>query len=495
MKWICNVCGYEHEGDAPPDECPVCGAGADEFDRVEEIKPPSTRKSGSEAISAPACWRCALCDRDLAGAPASCPQCGARTAALASPTAAIPVRSDGRRYVVVGGGVAGWTAAERIRSIDPKTLLTIVTREPCLPYFRLSLTRYLGGEIEASSLLAHARSWWDERGIDVLLDADVLAVDRDRHEVVTNRGSLGYDRLVAANGARAFMPSLKNAMVVGVTALRTLADARFVANQASRKGSIAVVGGGILGLETAFALAGKGCRVTVVEGSNQLLPRQLDPKAAAMLQSHLEKKQIRFVLGDMPTEVVGDETARALKLASGTEVETDVIIVSAGVRPNTMLWQKAGLRVERGVVVDDSLATSDADIFAAGDVAEHKSMLYGIWPAAMEMGRIAGANAAGAVESFPGLPMSHTLKVVDLDVFSIGATRAERDSMLEITRAIEPPSYAKLVLDNGVVSGAILMGDTTLSTPVKNWIRDKRDLSAMLEAKSTPEQIFAELGK
>ncbi|MBI5535867.1 MAG: FAD-dependent oxidoreductase [Deltaproteobacteria bacterium] len=493
MKWICNVCGYEHEGDAPPDECPVCGAGPDEFDRVDDAKPPSTLKTMQQTPQAMAALRCALCDHDLNSTHPSCPQCSARTAILSPSRPSFPAAREGKRFVVLGGGVAGWTAAERIRALDPNASITLVTREPCVPYYRLSLTRYLGGELESTSLLAHSPAWWADHQIDVLLEADVVQVDRARREVRTSRGSLGYDRLVAANGARPFMPPLKNALVHGVTAIRSLADARFVLEHAARDAAVAVVGGGILGLESAFALARRGCRVTVVEGAKQLLGRQLDATAAAMFQAHLEKKGIRFVLGDMPAEVLGDETARALKLSSGAEVEADLVIVSAGVRPNTLLWQKAGLRVERGVVVDDSMVTSDPDIFAAGDVAEHKGVVYGIWPAAMEMGRVAGSNAAGGSESFPGLPMSHTLKVVDLDVFSIGALVADRDTMTEVVRPVQAPGYAKLVIDSGVVVGAILMGDTSLSGTIKAWVLQKRDVSSMIASGKSPEEIFASL--
>jgi nitrite reductase (NADH) large subunit len=493
MKWVCKICGYEHEGDSPPDECPVCGAGPEEFERVDAPVAAEADLGKSGASANPGELRCSLCDAPWQQVPVACLRCGAKLGRVVGAPASAQRSTGGARYVVAGGGVAGWTAAERLRALDPGASITLLTREPSVPYYRLSLTRFLGGEIQPADLIVHAPSWWAQHNIDVALECEVLQLDRSGKSVVTDRGVFAYDRLVVATGARAFLPPLKNAMVHGVTALRTLSDARFVTREAREGDDIAIVGGGVLGLETAFALARRGCRVTVCEGAPQLLSRQLDVSAASMFQQHLEKKGIRFVLGDLPSEVVGDETARALKLASGAEVPARIVIVSAGVRPNTLVWQQAGLRVQRGLVVDGTMRTSDPDVFAAGDVAEHEGVVYGIWPAALEMGRVAGANAAGKSEVFGGLPMSHTLKVVDLDVFSIGATRADRDGMTEFVRPIEPPSYAKIVLDQGVVAGAILMGDTSLSGRMRQWVLDKRDLSGFIAAKVSPAELFAKL--
>ena len=492
MKWVCKLCGYECEGDNPPEVCPVCGAGPEEFEPAGEqtavaAQPPQVQSPAAGTV------RCSMCDAPWSEVPAACPRCGARLGRLADAAVQGQRSTGGARYVVAGAGVAGWTAAERIRALEPQASITVLTREPTLPYYRLSLTRFLGGEIETGDLIAHPAAWWAERGIDVALETEVLRLDRAGKQVLTNRGAWTYDRLVVATGARAFLPPLKNAMVHGVTALRTLADARFVARHAEPGTEIAVVGGGVLGLEAAFALSRKGCQVSVCEGAPHLLPRQLDPIAAAIFQKHLESKGIRMVLGDLPAEVVGDETARALKLASGVEIAARMVIVSAGVRPNTLVWQQAGLQVQRGLLVDRAMRTCDADIFAAGDVAELEGVLYGIWPAAMEMGRVAGAGAAGKQELFGGIPMSHALKVVDLEVFSIGATRPDREGMSEIVRPVQAPAYAKIVLDRGVVAGAILMGDTSLSARVRQWVQDKRDLSALIASKRSPAEMFATL--
>lgn len=497
MKWVCKVCGYEHEGDTPPDECPLCGAGPEDFEPVgAPAAPPSPSPQQPAVPAARAHLRCALCDSLLPDSPESCVLCGSRSASLSpAPHVQYAPKPGTRRYVVAGGGVAGYTAADRIRATDPDGSIVLVTRESCLPYYRLSLTRYLGGELAAADLFVHPASWWRDRGIELLLDTEVLEVNRSSHEVVTSRGRLGYDRLIAATGARSFVPPLENASVRNALALRTIHDAREVLARARPGTRVVIVGGGVLGLETAFGLARRGCEVTVCEGSPHLLPRQLDPRAAALFQSHLEKKGIRFALGSMPSGLVGDEAVRGVRLASGTTLDAELVVLSAGIRPNNLLWQKAGLEVGKGLVVDDSLRTSDPDVFAAGDGAEHRGVLYGIWPASMEMGKVAGANAAGASELFPGLPMSYGLKVVDLDLFSIGSVRATEPGDTELVRPMPEPAYQKLVLRNGVVTGAILLGDTSLSARVRDAVQQKHSLDDMISANKTPGDIFAALAR
>jgi len=494
MKWVCKVCGYEHEGDTPPDECPLCGAGPEDFEPVgvPAAPPPPAPQPASPAARGQ--LRCALCDTVLSDAVESCDVCGSRSAALSpAPHVQYAPKPGTRRYVVVGGGVAGFTAAERIRATDPDGSIVLVTRESCLPYYRISITRYVGGELPASDLFVHPASWWRDRGIELMLDTEALALDCSSHELSTSRGRIAYDRLVAANGARAFVPPLENGSVRNAMPLRTIHDAREVLARGRAGTRVVIVGGGVLGLEAAFGLARRGCEVTVCEGSPHLLPRQLDPQAAAIFQAHLEKKGIRFALGSMPSALVGDEAVRGVRLASGTILDAELVVLSAGIRPNNLLWQRAGLRTEKGLIVDDSMRTSDPDVFGAGDGAEHRGMLYGIWPASMEMGKVAGINAAGGSELFPGLPMSYGLKVVDLDLFSIGTVRATEPDCSELVRPVAEPNYQKLVLRGGVVIGAILLGDTSLSGRLRDAVQQKRSVSDMIASKQSPGEIFAAL--
>lgn len=494
MKWVCKVCGYEHEGDTPPDECPICGAGPEDFEPVGAPAAPASPAPQPLAPATGAQLRCALCDSVLSDQAEQCDVCGSRTASLsAAPHVQYSRKAGARRYVVVGGGVAGFTAAERIRAVDPNGSIVLVTRESCLPYYRISITRYVGGELPASELFVHPASWWRDRGIELMLDTEALELDRSSHELSTSRGRLGYDRLIAATGARAFVPPLENGSVRNAMPLRTIHHAREVLARGLPGTRVVMVGGGVLGLEAAFGLARRGCEVTVCEGSPHLLPRQLDPQAAALFQGHLEKKGIRFALGSMPSALVGDEAVRGVRLASGSTLDAELVVLSAGIRPNNLLWQRAGLKTEKGLTVDDSMCTSDPDVFAAGDGAEHRGMLYGIWPASMEMGRVAGANAAGGSELFPGLPMSYLLKVVDLDLFSIGTVRATEPDCSELVRPMDAPNYQKLVLRNGVVIGAILLGDTALSGRVRDAVQQKRSFADMIAEKRSPTELFEAL--
>ena len=494
MKWVCKICGYEHEGDAPPDECPLCAAGPEEFEPVDDAPaaaaPAPRADAPAEAVRA--VLRCALCERELGDATCVCPNCASRAASLSLPPSFTPHTSaKGRRYAVVGGGVAGFTAAERIRAADPDGSIVLVTSERCAPYYRLSLTRYIGGEIDAAELFVHPQGWWSDRRIELAVGTEVLDVRRSEHELITSAGKLPYDRLVAATGARSFVPPLGNLAVRNALPLRTIHDAREILSLARPGTRAVVVGGGVLGLETAFGLARRGCEITVCEGSTHLLSRQLDPASAAIFQRHLEQKGIGFALGTLPASLVGDEAVRGVKLADESVIDAELVVLSAGVRPNNLVWQRAGLTVSKGLVVDDAMRTSDPDIFAAGDGAEHKGVLYGIWPASLEMGKVAGDNAAGGASVFSGFPMSYGLKVVDLDLFSIGLTRANEPGTSELVLRVSPPAYAKLVLRDGVIAGAILLGDTSMSGRIREAVLARRSVGAMIEAGKSADEIFA----
>lgn len=493
--WRCETCGYQHLGSKPPESCPVCGADRSLFERVDGLADPIVRPERTKEPAAP--LRCLLCGRSVPAqpTPTRCTACLARVAELSPPIRGpLPSlrESPRRRVVVVGSGIAALTAAEELRLADAQASIAMVSRESCLPYYRLNLTRLLAGEIEPSELLIHPASWYRERRIDVHLEVAALGIDRGRHELLTSRGSVFYDRLVLASGSRAFVPPLRNAGVSGVSALRSLDNARAVLQEAQPDRHVVIVGGGILGLEAAFALARRGCNVTVCEGASHLLSRQLDARAAQIVQAHLERIGLSLVFQDLPVEILGDDFVRGVKLTTGRELAADVVLISAGVRPNMLAWQKSGLVTDRGVEVDDTMRTSDPDVFAAGDVAQHRGVVYGIWPVALAMGRVAGRSAAGLQDSFAGMPLSHTVKVVDIDLFSIGRLSADGPSMRECVReSPDGTKYEKLVLDASRLVGAVLAGDTTLGNPVRKLVENRTPIAGGADPSLSADDLFA----
>jgi len=429
-SWRCTICDYVHHGDAPPDVCPICGAGASLFEP------------------------------------------------LAEPAAAGPKSAGVERIVIVGAGIAGLTAAEHARLTSPSAAITVVSKEEGLPYFRLNLTRLLAGEVDEASLVMQPQAWFDEQRIE-LCTGEVTGIDRAARQVALGDGSsLAYDRLVLASGAHPFVPCLAGAVKEGVFTLRSKADVDGILERARTASHCAVLGGGILGLEAAGALSRRDLAVTVLEGFGWLLPRQLSERAGRLLQEQITSDKLAVKSGVAADEILGDERARAIRLKSGEEIAADLIIIATGVRPNSYLARQSGLAVDRGVIVDDGMRTSDPSILAAGDLAEHRGAVYGLWPAAYAQGVVAGVNAAGGAVEVARLAPSNRLKVLDVDMFSIGQFQPA-DASYSVFEHEQGGSYYRFVSHDGRLVGANLIGDTTLAGIVKTAIEQGTQLAEL----------------
>lgn len=466
--WKCDVCGYVHSGAEAPSSCPVCGADKSHFS-------PLQIKRGASVKQVASAWQCSICDHIAEGknAPEFCPVCGA-TAALFHTyemTDAQLTNTDISKLVILGAGIAGLTAAEEARRQTSNVAITLVSREATHPYFRLNLTRFLAGEVAETDLLIHDGEWFDAQQIEYLV-GDAQSIDRSRQTVTLRDGKqLEYDRLILSNGAHPFIPPIPGTNRDGVTVLRTLEHARELINSL-RPGCRAVcIGGGLLGLETARALQKQGARVTVLEGFSWLLPRQLPAKAAELLRSHLINQKMTIECGVQIKEFTGDEAVHGVLLEDGREIPADMVILATGVRPNSYLARECGLKVQNGVIVNDQLFTSDARVLAAGDVAEHRGRVYGIWPASYAQGLVAGANAVGGSLEFPGLPMTNRIKVLDIELFSIGQVHPT-DASSRLFEVLEGDSYRGLICHDGQIVGAVLYGDMQLIAPMQKAVEE-----------------------
>ncbi|MEA5114405.1 MAG: FAD-dependent oxidoreductase [Geobacteraceae bacterium] len=464
--WCCTVCGYIQLGQAPPDCCPVCGATQDLFEPYTPLSAP--------AASVPCKWRCINCDyiHDGDAPPPCCPVCGV------GPDQFEAVTAEGQgmvkhdltgAIVVIGGGIAGLSAAEAARSTAPKASITMVCQENDLPYYRLNLTRYLAGEITASELPVHPESWYAEQRITILNGLEVTAIDRTS-KLVSLKGHprLGYDRLVLAMGAHPSVPPIPGANRKHVFTLRTCGDAEMILQQGRPGANCVVIGGGVLGLETAAALARRKVKVTVVEGFEWLLPRQLNRSAGERLAEEARSLGISLVFAARIRELSGQEEVQSVVLESGEAITADLVIIAAGVRSNSYLARMAGLEINHGVVVDQHLHTSDPDIFAAGDLAEHQGTVYGTWAPSQLQGTIAGMNAAGAAAVFTGIPRSNSIKVLGVDLFSIGLVHPDDASYQVFEEGGN--HFRQFIFRDSHLVGAILLGDTRISATLKKLI-------------------------
>ncbi|MBT3255704.1 MAG: NAD(P)/FAD-dependent oxidoreductase [Deltaproteobacteria bacterium] len=379
-------------------------------------------------------------------------------------------------YLIIGNGVAGTTAAENIRKTDEEGDITIVTGEDLLFYHRIRLTEYISGEIAEDDLVARNKEWYKDQNINLELMTRIVKAEHQKKVIMTeDNRTFSYDRLLIATGSHSFIPPIKGSEKKGVFSLRTIKDARDISAYAGKIEEVVLIGGGLLGLEAGNALRKLGKRVTVVEFFPRLLPRQLDVDGAKRLQGIMEEMGFSFRLGAKTKEITGGDQVDGVLLEGGEALSSGMVIISAGVRPNMELAKDLGLDHDKGIKVDEHLRTNRADIYAAGDVAEFKGMPYGIWPAAMEQGKIAGNSMAGGDRVYEGTVMANTLKVVGVDLASAGNIDAENEFESQVFT--DEKVYKKIVFENDQIIGCIMLGDTKGFNKMTKAISEKMDVS------------------
>jgi len=364
------------------------------------------------------------------------------------------------KIAVVGLGVAGVNAARVIAAGRPGTAIDIYGAEPYLYYARPKLPAFLAGKVEQSELYFYPPEWYQERGISVHTSARVERIEAAAHRLVLAEGTtVSYDRALLAMGARSSIPPLEGVDLLGVFSLWTIEDALRIRSYAKGCRWAVVIGGGPLGLEAAWGLRVLGLDVTVLQLPPRLMPRQLDDEGAAVLKGWIEKLGIAVQVGATTERIEGSGKVQAVLIREGQRFPADLVLIAAGARSNIQVAQASGLAVNKGIVVDSHLRTSAADVYAAGDVAEHAGTIYGIIPAAIEQAQVAAQNMAEIEASeYKGTVPSNTLKIVGLDMTSIGQTSGVGEGYVELRRTEPGGQYIKLVLKDGRLQGAILLG-------------------------------------
>lgn len=387
------------------------------------------------------------------------------------------------RFIIVGGGVAGMTAAldlakRKIGTID------VYSDEEYPYYYRPHLTAFLAGAMPMEKLVRHDLAWYKGRGIDVHLKQSVTRIDPQARVVTVDGTSVPYDKLLLATGGTPFVPPIEGSDKSCVYTWRTLADTLELSRVAAQCGQTLVLGGGLLGLEAARGLLGFCASVTVLEYFPRLLPRQLDVEGAALLQQFVESLGLKVVVGAQAEAFLGEHAVTGLRLRDGRVFPAGLALITAGVRCNALLARDAGLNVDRGIVVDAYMATSHPDIYAAGDVALYKGYSWSIAPIAQAQGRIAAANMAGDETPYDVVVPSTTLKVVGIDVSSVGMVNPEGDGYVEIRNLDEEARvYKKVVLHEGVIVGSIVINQKQLAKELENRIAQR--------ARMTPDEARA----
>lgn len=383
-------------------------------------------------------------------------------------------------YLIIGNGAAGSAAAEAIRKYDQEGTIHIFSKEKYPFYYVPALPEYLAGEKQLSQFTLHPLDWYEKNRIDLHLESEITRIDPDQKVVETGQGEqYRYDRLLLATGGYSFVPPIKGAEAEGVYTLRTFGDAEIIKQKAEESRRVVLIGGGLLGLEAGNGLRKAGLEVTVVEFFPRLLPRQMDVPGAELLQKQLEEMGFTFYLGAKTQEIVSGPEGLTVVLESGERLPADMVLISAGVRPELTLAKSLGLEIDKGLKVDDAMRTSRQDIYAAGDLVEHRGRFYGIWPACTEQGAVAGASMAGHDVKYEGTVPANTLKVVGIDLMAAGDIDAEGQLESLVSTDEAKKTYRKVVLKDNIVVGAILLGDLRGSKEIQQAIKMKKDFASL----------------
>ncbi len=391
-----------------------------------------------------------------------------------------------RHVVVVGAGVAGVTAAEELRRALPDAELTLVGEEPYDFYNRMAITRLVSESASIDSLYLNRRDWAKSRRVDFRRGVAATAIDRANREVEVADGQrLPYDRVVIATGARPLVPPIDGFGADGSFVLRTIDDAVQIQQHVRRWRcrTAVVVGAGLLGLEAAYNIAQLDVRVLVLDRGAWPLSRQLDEQAGALLWEMLHDLGIELLPQTEAQRVLADDRVTAVELIEGSAIEAELCLVTTGILPNAELGQAAGLDVGVGITVDDGMRTSDPHIFAVGDVADHDGRRYGLWPASVEQAQVAAANMVGGEAAYGLATPPARLKVPGIDLLSIGAVDARGgESRTVVVSAYGTRNYRKLILEDGRLAGAIILGSPQLFDDVTTAVETRLELGSDLDA-------------
>ncbi len=364
--------------------------------------------------------------------------------------------------VIVGAGPAGVRLAEALLEREPRREIVIYGDEPSTPYDRVRLSALLMGEVGWASI-AQSLKLSDDHRVSQRYHCAVLSIDRSSRTVHDAHGrAQAYSHLVMATGSRPRVPQIPGIQMQGVYTFRDLRDTELLRARSVRSRRAVVLGGGLLGLETARAMQRHGVEVAVVEHGPRLMSSQLDDAGAASLHAEVAKLGIEMFLGHGVKEIVGTGSVQGVRLANGVEISCDTVVVAAGIIPNTQLALDAGLSVGRGIRVDDTLRTADPHIYAVGECAEHRGKIYGFVAPGLEQAAVAANNILGVEARYEGTIAAAQLKVVGVPVFSIGRV-GDEENPSDFRHVIYAPdndrTYRKLVLRRGRLVGAIAVGE------------------------------------
>ncbi|WOF75172.1 nitrite reductase large subunit NirB [Parvibaculaceae bacterium PLY_AMNH_Bact1] len=386
-----------------------------------------------------------------------------------------------QRLVVVGNGMAPGRMLEELFKLAPSTYDVIIfNAEPRVNYDRIMLSPVLSGEKSFDEIVIHGDGWYIDRNIVLYKGHKIVEIDREKKTVRSDQGVVeNYDKLVIATGSTPFVIPVSGKDLAGVLTYRDLDDVEAMILTSKAGGNAVIIGGGLLGLEAAAGLLAQGMKVTVVHLMPTLMERQLDAAAGRLLQRELEARGIAVVTGANTTEIAGNGRVSGVHLADGTVLPADLVVMAAGIRPSSKLAEDADLTVNRGVVVNGRMETSDPDILSLGECAEVDGATYGLVAPLYEMAKVAAATLTGGDATFADSATATKLKVTGINLFSAGdfTEGAGREEI--VLRDAQAGVYRRLVVEGNKLIGAVLYGDVTDGAWFFDLIKSGTDVSEM----------------
>ena len=402
------------------------------------------------------------------------------------------------KALIVGNNVAGTTLAKALRDSDASVEIELFTDEGLQYYPRPRLIDFISGAVPEKDMPFYPLDWYEKNKMKLNLNSKVEKIDRAQKRILVKGNWMAYDKLVLAVGSGSFVPPIKGLPKNKVFTLRTMDDAKRIREAAASSKHAIMIGGGLLGLEGARAVCSgfPHLTVTILEYAEHILMRQLDHEGAGILQKWIESTGAKIVTKAESDEVLGTDTVTGIRLKDGRVIEGDMVIISAGTRSNLSLAKDAGLNVNKGIIVDGSLRTSDPDIFALGDVTEFNSQVWAMIPPALDQARVAAKKMLGQeTPEYKGTIPSNTLKVVGLDLTSIGTVRSQHEPPepeFEEIRTTTPDGkvYKKFVVKDGKMIGAILLGTKKEAMKVTKLIKEGQPIDSIKGSLSDPSFSF-----
>ena len=402
-----------------------------------------------------------------------------------------------KKLVMIGNGMAGVRTMEEILKVATEPFkITIFGQEPYPNYNRIKLSNILQGDTNFEDIIINPLDWYKENNIQLFTGETIVNINVEEQRVVSNLGrEVEYDELIIATGSKSFILPIPGADKIGVTGFRDINDCEMMIKSAQQYKKAVVIGGGLLGLEAARGLLNLGMKVDVVHLMPHLMERQLDPVASSLLKAELEAQGMNFLMEKETVEILGDERVTGLRFKDGSQVEADLVVMAIGIKSNIEVARNNGIYVNRGIVVNDFMETSVPHIYAVGECAEHREIVYGLVAPLYEQGKVLANRICGNLgEPYQGSVTGTQLKVAGVDLFSAGEIFEDGTTKSIMVYNEYDGVYKKILTRNNMIVGVVLYGDTKDSTKLFRMLTKKEDISGMTSISVLQSECSAEGG-